>query len=209
MGLKEAELNARIPAQESEQLEKRCRQYGRSALFLFIGYGLLGILLSILTPNDILNHSWARNLIGMVASVVPSFMDVPTRSPIPDVVRFYFGVMWLALPAFLCVLIYMVFKWPAWCMSRSKAIEVMRSRSRALALYCYALLFTFAIFYFGAIKHLYQPEDGKIAHAMFASRISLATWASVFNCSLLFSVGSLVWFPRGMYHSWKKLPWFL
>ncbi|MBC2732439.1 hypothetical protein [Thiobacillus sp.] len=194
-------------SQESEQ-EKQCRKHGRSVLFLFISYGLLGVLLALFTPTDILNHAWARTLIGVTASVMPTFMDVPTRSPIPDVVRFYFGVMWLALPGFWCVLIYRVLKLPAWCMSRSKAIEVMRSRSRALMLYCYALLFTFAVFYFGAITHLYQPEDGVITRAMFASRTSLSIGASMFNFSLLFFASGVIWFPFAIFHSWKKLPWF-
>lgn len=204
--MKKNSLNEQNPPQEQEQLERWCRHYGRSVLFLFSGYGLLGILLAAFTPNDILNYTWAQSLIGMTASIAPIFLEVPARSPIPDVVRFYFGVMWLLLPVFWFCLIYGLFKWPISCMSRPKVIEVMKSRTNALVFYAFVLLITFVSFYFSA-AHLYQPEDGKITRVLFSSRFSLATGATFFNFGLLlFAVGMVMW-PRAVYHSWSKLPW--
>ncbi len=82
------------------------RKDGRVTGFCILGYIALSISLAILTPADILSHKWARSLIEITATVTPIFMDVPARSPIPDVVRFYFGVMWLLLPALIVVMTY-------------------------------------------------------------------------------------------------------
>lgn len=203
--MKETSLNKQAPPQDPEQLEKWCRQYGRSAMFLFIGYALLGVLLAVFTPNDILNHVWARNLIGITASVVPAFMDVPARSPIPDVVRFYFGVMWLVMPILTMGVIYDTYKLPVCCMARPTVHKALKSKAYAVLAYFWILLLTFASFYF-AVTHLYQPEDGKITRTLFASRFSLATGATLYNWALLFFACGTAWMPRAIYNSWDKLP---
>lgn len=191
----------------AQVMEKRCNQSGQLVFSLFVAYCLLGILLASFTPHDILSYTWARELIGLTALFAPSFLDVPNRSPIPDVVRFYFGVMWMAMPILWGCIVFLSFRWPVACITRPKTIEIMRSRLRAIFLYAAAFVLTIAMFHFVALTNLYTPETGKIARAMFSSRLSVGIGGTLFNFSLLFMATGIAWFPRSFYHAWPKLPW--
>ncbi len=199
------------PIDQCNTQEQRSKEYwyqkkGRVTGFCFIGYSALSILLAVLTPTDILSHEWAKNLIEITGSVTPVFMDVPARSPIPDVVRFYFGVMWLLFPAFMIVMIYDSYNTPVSFMTREEAIKRLKSKLYALLFYTYLLLFTSIILYL-AFTHLYEPEDGKYTRALYSSRFSLSTGGTLFNLGLLAFSWLTIVAPRVIYHDWKHLPY--
>jgi uncharacterized protein with PQ loop repeat len=113
--------------------------------------------------------------------------------------------MWLVMPVLYIYLAYEVYKCPAQCMSRPQIIKILKSKLNSVFFIICVLAFTIFGFYL-ATTSLYKPEDGVVTRALFSSRASLATTATVYNFALLFFADGIIWAFRSIRHSWKKLP---
>ncbi len=199
------------PPQDPAQLEAWCNKNGwLFVIWPIVLYLAIGVLVAIVTPDDIMRYPWAKTFVEAVALVAPSFMDVPSASRIPDVVRFYYAVKWFTLPIILGFMVWIYFaKCPAHLFTREDALKRAGSRARILILYILCFLFCLA-----AIENLLfswygaNPMVGKVSRMRFDSRISLAIGNNVMTTAYLGIFYGAIITPRSIYLMWSRLPWF-
>ena len=62
------------------------------------------VILALFVPDDILSSSdWAATFSNWIAALVPMVDRASSLSPIPEVTKFYFAVMWAFVPFWVFV----------------------------------------------------------------------------------------------------------
>lgn len=95
---------------EKYTLSAEERRKGKRLRMIFILQVLMGILLALFTPKNILTYTWAQTWVEIIlGNIFPKLLDVPTFSPIPQVVMFYHATMLAVLPVQVLALCYVHF----------------------------------------------------------------------------------------------------
>lgn len=191
---------------EMELREKECQKVGRPFFLLLFLHVSISLALIIFTPESILQHELVRELIAIPAALVPAFMDVPPASQVPDVVRFYFGFMWMLYPVELVMLFYFYFRIPVSCFMEQGRMISYKSRIRSsLLLFLYIAFMIGSLFY--SAFSIYKPVDGKFSKALFLSRVTMC-YGSTIHTLALFLLPVLVFlYGHVLFYAWKDLPW--
>jgi hypothetical protein len=181
------------------------RVYGGTAVYICIG-----CIIVFFTPLDILSYSWAKKIVAMTASVTPVILNVPSQSPIPDVVRFYFGVTWLIMPFFIV--------WEAfWCnyglkqrvndlfIKPNMVKSLIKSRVFAvLSIVAFTLIL--AGFFDSSITDLYKISSRQ-SRMLWQSRYTLLVAGALTNLVFVIGIPMAITSIHVIAIVWSYLPW--
>lgn len=192
---------------EIDPHEKECQEAGAPFYVLLFLHVIFSLALIIFTPESILQYELVRKLISIPATLAPAFMDVPNASQVPDVVRFYFGVMWMLYPAELIMLFFLYFRIPVQCFMENGRMISYKSRIRSsLWMFLYVVFIIYGFFY--SALSIYKPVDGRFSKALFLSRFTMCYGSTIHTLALLLLPVLVFMYGHMLFYAWKDLPWF-
>jgi hypothetical protein len=149
------------------------------------------VLLAFLVPGDVLSaHPAANEFSQIMSSWIPMIERASGLSPLPQVVRFYFAVMWALMPLWIGVL----FAVPE---ERMSPIGRMRQGKYFLALF--VPTFVPAVVHFWIIFPLppLLSDAPRLASAMLSSRSGLALLGIIGPGGIAIAIfGTVMWVRR-------------
>lgn len=182
------------------------RVWGGLAVYICISSAI-----ALFAPLDILNYSWVRGIVAMTASVMPVILNVPSQSPIPDVVRFYFGVTWLIMPFFIIWETFWTnFKLRERVTSLLISQGLVESAMKNRFVYAVTILLL-SIIVIGNF-HLLTTDLYKVSswqsRMLWQSRSTLLIGGSLTHLLFVLLGPMIVANIRMLYIAWPHLPWF-
>jgi hypothetical protein len=155
-------------------------------------YGCIvpSIILALFVPDDILSKSeWASTFSSWMAALIPMMHRASNFSPIPEVTKFYFAIMWAMVPFWL----FLTFLVPEQRMSRFETMEKYK-----WFLVFFMLIFVPAAFYYWIVfPHIRFSDLPRLAKLMLSSRSGLALLGVIGPCGMsILTFGLIIWVKR-------------
>lgn len=181
------------------------RVWGGVAVYLMVS-----CVIALFAPLDILSYPWARDIVAMTASVAPVILNVPSQSPIPDVVRFYFGVTWLIMPLFVAwELFWTNFQLrervTSLLISQELVKDAMKSRFSYTAALLVVGLMVMGMFH-TLLTELYKVSSWQ-SRMLWQSRYTLLIAGTLTNMIFVYLGPMMLASIRTLQIAWPYLPW--
>ena len=207
---RENRINKFISNKEKKQLNKNSRSLHLDRIrYPIYAQIVFGSAIALLTPNNILNHNWAKTFVDSVFDkFFPKMLMVPSLSSAPEVVVFYHAAMFLSWPIFSAIGIYIIYSAPNYATKGSGTAANKKSSTKSRS----SLLLGYAIMLFFALSPFYMLNAGYLNRPLliieWLSRgtlvaCTLSTWLPSTICAYLFSTA-----PGVMKIYWNESPWF-
>lgn len=194
-------------------------------MYILIAQVVLGLSLAFFTPTDILSHSWSRDWVMRVLSVVaPKMSGSSGVNHIPEVVLFYHAVMLATWPLWVLTGFGILLSAPNGIgkVSKNSALKLNTSRSILVAGYLFVALLLIVFVYAlsqGDLYMLSHPSHIYGGPHPAYSRIIQEIW--VWNPRAGLSITSILFWPiptalalfvvtapSVLWMYWDALPWF-
>lgn len=187
--------------------EKKCQEAGKPFFLLLFLHVILSSVLIFFTPESVLQYEFARKLISLPATIAPAFMDVPPASRNPDVVRFYFGIMWLLYPGEVLLGFLFYFRIPVSCLMRKERMISYKSRSRSLLkLLLYSLIVIYS--WYHSVYYIYSPIGGRFSTPLYLSRATMCYGSTLYTLGLLLGPVLVFMYGHILFCVWRDVNWF-
>lgn len=143
--------------------------------FILFGYLPIGILLGLLTPNDILTHPWARSYTDLMAKWLPYVAEVGRWTPVPAT-QFIAAVMNLVAIFVSISLMYVELKY--YLEEILKRLNDLSKKKKILALFLYIPFFICAAYIVLFLAPINDPP-GRRDRIMIGSNLGMGIYGSL------------------------------